>query len=155
MPKIDIAKAAVRTGTIYPGRLAKVVGGREKQILGDLAGLTQFGVNLARLKPGAGSAMRHWHEKEDEFVYVLAGEITLIENGGEILLRPGEAAGFKCGDENAHMLVNKGNTDALYLEVGTRSANDCFHYPDENLVGIKDPSGVRFQRPTGEPYSDE
>ena len=143
-----------RTGTIYPGRLAKVVQGREKQALGDLAGLTQFGVNLTRLKPGAGSAMRHWHEKEDEFVYVLAGEITLVEDEGETLLGAGEAAGFKCGVANAHMLVNKGPIDALYLEIGTRSATDRFHYPDENLMGIKDERGVAFQSPSGEPYSE-
>ena len=98
MPKIDITKAAVRTKSAYPGALSQVTDGREKTVLGDVAGLTQFGVNLTRLKPGAASAHRHWHEAEDEFVYILEGEATLIENGGETVLKAGECAGFKAND---------------------------------------------------------
>ena len=107
MPKIDIAKATVRTTTIYPEEFQHVVRGREKAALGNVAGLTQFGVNLTRLKPGAASALRHWHENEDEFVYVLEGELVLIENDGETVLQPGDAAGFKAGVPNGHHLVNK------------------------------------------------
>src|SRR5437879_7482451 len=116
MPKTDIAKAEVRTKGGYPGALKRVTEGREKTALGNVAGLTQFGVNLTRLKPGAASALRHWHEQEDEFVYVLEGELVLIEDGGETALKPGDCAGFKAGVSNGHHLVNKSQHDALYLE---------------------------------------
>ena len=98
MPKIDIAKATVRTKGVYPQPHARVTEGREKAALGNVAGLTQFGVNLTRLKPGAASALRHWHENEDEFVYVLEGEVVLIEDGGETVLKPGECGlqGRRC-----------------------------------------------------------
>src|SRR6476619_6306325 len=118
MPKIDMSKVVVRTGSIYPQEFQSVVAGREKRALGNAAGLTQFGVNLTRLKPGAASALRHWHEQEDEFVYVLEGELVLIEDGGETLLKPGDCAGFKAGVSNGHHLVNKSQRDALYLEIG-------------------------------------
>src|SRR3954470_7193434 len=116
MPKIDIAAAAVRTGTIYPDAFKPVVRGREKRVLGDLAGLTQFGVNLTRLKPGAASALRHWHEQEDEFIYVLEGELVLVEDDGEKQMKPGDCAGFKAGASNGHQLVNRSQRDAIYLE---------------------------------------
>src|SRR5436309_12729070 len=121
MPKIDIAKATVRRRGRYPDPWGAVTEGREKTALGDVAGLTQFGVNLTRLKPGAASALRHWHEAEDEFIYVLEGDITLIEDGGESVLRPGDAAGFKAGVSNGHHLINRSQGDALYLEVCTRA----------------------------------
>src|SRR5438552_5022058 len=124
MPKIDISKAPIRTTTVYPAQFLHVVEGREKAALGNVAGLTQFGVNLTRLKPGAASSLRHWHEQEDEFVYVLEGEITLIEDGGEVRLSPGDAAGFKAGVPNGHHLINKTQRDALYLEVGTRAPRE-------------------------------
>ena len=109
MPKIDIAKAEVRTKGVYPQPHRSVTDGREKAALGNVAGLTQFGVNLTRLKPGAASALRHWHEQEDEFIYVLEGELVLIEDNGETLLRPGDCAGFKAGVPNGHQLVNNRN----------------------------------------------
>src|ERR1700751_2667007 len=118
MPKVDASKAKVRTGTNYPPRFQNVVQGREKSVLGDLVGLSQFGVNLTRLKPGAASSLRHWHENEDEFVYVLAGELVLIEDEGETIMRPGDCAGFKAHVGNAHHLVNKSQRDALILEIG-------------------------------------
>ena len=153
MPKIDIAKAPVRTTTIYPDQFKSVCAGREKAALGNLAGLTQFGVNLTRLKPGAASALRHWHESEDEFVYVLEGEITLIEDDGEKPLRPGEAAGFKAGVANGHQLVNKTEQDALYIEIGTRAAADRITYPDIDMVAVRDEQQpTRFARRSGEPY---
>ena len=142
MPKIEISKAAVRSKSAYPGALSKVTDGREKTVLGDVAGLTQFGVNLTRLKPGAASA--HRHETEDEFVYILEGEAVLIENGGETILRPGDAAGFKANDPNAHCLVNRSQRDVLYVEIGTRAATDRYHYPDVDLAGEKTEAGVRF-----------
>ena len=112
MPKIDIAKAVVRTKGVYPQPHRSVTDGREKAALGNVAGLTQFGVNLTRLKPGAASALRHWHEQEDEFIYVLEGELVLIEDGGETMLKPGDCAGFKAGVPNGHQLVNKSQRDA-------------------------------------------
>src|SRR6201999_55244 len=120
MPKIDIAKAVVRTKGVYPGPYRASTEGREKTALGNVAGLTQFGVNLTLLKPGAASALRHWHEQEDEFIYVLEGELTLIEDCGETLLKPGDCAGFKAGTSNGHMLINRSARDAVYLEIGTR-----------------------------------
>ena len=152
MPKIDITKATVRTRSVYPAPWHTITKGREKTALGDVAGLTQFGVNLTRLKPGAASALRHWHENEDEFIFVLEGEIVLIEDGGETLLRPGDAAGFKAGVADGHQLVNKSAREALYLEIGTRAPTERSHYPDADLAGEKDERGYRFTRKSGEPY---
>jgi uncharacterized cupin superfamily protein len=150
MPKIDIAQVPVRATTIYPKPYDRVVQGREKQALGNAAGLTQFGVNLTRLKPGAASALRHWHASEDELVYLLEGELVLIEDGGEFVLRPGEAAGFKAGVPNGHCLVNRTDKDAVYLEIGTRAASDRAIYPDEDLAVERDQHGARFTRKNGE-----
>jgi uncharacterized cupin superfamily protein len=152
MPRIDIAKVAVRTTTIYPPPHDRVTAGREKAALGNAAGLTQFGVNLTRLKPGAASALRHWHEQEDEFVYVIEGELVLIEDGGETVLRPGDCAGFKAGVPNGHHLVNKSQRDALYLEIGTRAAAERAQYPDVDLVFERDQNGMRILHRSGEPY---
>src|SRR5437660_12920280 len=105
MPKIDIAKAVVRTKGVYPQPYTSITDGREKAALGNVAGLTQLGVNLTRLKPGAASALRHWHEQEDEFVYVLEGELVLIENGGETVLKPGGCAGCNAGAAKGHCLL--------------------------------------------------
>jgi uncharacterized cupin superfamily protein len=155
MPKIDLAKAEVRTTSVYPQPLRSVTDGREKAALGNIAGLTQFGVNLTRLKPGAASALRHWHEQEDEFIYVLDGELMLVEDGGETLLKPGECAGFKAGVSNGHQLVNRSQRDALYLEIGTRAASERAHYPDVDLVMERDARGMRFLHKSGEPYPQE
>jgi uncharacterized cupin superfamily protein len=152
MPKIDVAKATVRTKSVYPDPWGAITAGREKAAIGDVVGLTQFGVNLTRLKPGAASALRHWHEAEDEFVYVLEGEITLIEDGGTSVLQPGDAAGFKAGVANGHHLVNRSQRDAVYLEVGTRATRERAHYPDVDLIYERDESGLRFSRRSGEPY---
>ena len=153
MPKVDVSKAKVRTGTVYPPQFHKVVQGREKAALGDLVGLTQFGVNLTRLKPGAASALRHWHENEDEFVYVLEGELVLVEDEGETVLRPGDAAGFKAGVANGHHLVNRTQRDAVYLEIGTRAGSERAHYPDVDLEFIRDKDKVQVRHKSGEPYA--
>ena len=155
MPKIDIAKAVVRTKGVYPQPYRSSTDGREKAALGNVAGLTQFGVNLTRLKPGAASALRHWHEQEDEFIYVLEGELTLIEDSGEMSLGPGDCAGFKAGVSNGHQLVNKSQRDAVYLEIGTRAATERAHYPDVDLVLERDAGGMRFLHKSGEPYPQE
>ena len=155
MPKIDTAKAEVRTKGVYPQPHRSVTDGREKAALGNVAGLTQFGVNLTRLKPGAASALRHWHEQEDEFIYVLEGELVLIEDNGAMPLRPGDCAGFKSGVPNGHQLVNKSQRDAVYLEIGTRAATERAHYPDVDLVMERDERGMRFLHRSGDPYPQE
>src|SRR5215469_6409554 len=146
MPKIDIAKLATDTFTGYPPPFDKVVQGRIRKRLGNAAGLDQFGVNLTTLKPGAASALRHWHEKEDELVYILEGEVVLIEDEGETVLKPGDAAGFKANTPNGHQLVNKSQRDAVYLEIGTRSKVEKASYPDVDLVAIRDADGMRYTR---------
>jgi uncharacterized cupin superfamily protein len=152
MPKIDIAAVPARASTMYPKEFQHVVEGRLKQALGNAVGLTQFGVNLTRLRPGAASALRHWHQHEDEFVYLLGGELVLIEDDGETVLRPGDAAGFKAGVPNGHCLVNRTGRDAVYLEIGTRSAAERATYPDHDLVLDRDANGARFSRRSGAPY---
>jgi uncharacterized cupin superfamily protein len=153
MPKIDIAAIPVRTGTDYPEEFRHVVAGRERQRLGDAGGLTQFGVNLTRLRPGAASALRHWHEVEDELVYVLDGELVLVEDSGETILRAGDAATFKSGAANGHHLVNRSGRDAILLEIGTRPERDVVHYPDIDLRLEYDEAGDRWMHRSGEPYS--
>jgi uncharacterized cupin superfamily protein len=152
MPKIDISKIMPRLGSGYPAQFKAPVEGREKYALGNAVGLTQFGVNLTRLKPGAASALRHWHENEDELIFVIEGEIVLVEDQGETVLRPGDAAGFKAGVANGHQLVNKTAREALYLEIGTRAPTERAHYPDHDLVAEKDAGGFRYLKKSGEPY---
>jgi uncharacterized cupin superfamily protein len=152
MPKIDIASLPVDTRTGYPEPLNRVVMGRERKRLGNAIGLDQFGVNLTTLKPGAASALRHWHEKEDELIYVLQGEVVLVEDEGEIVLKPGEAAGFKANTPNGHHLINRSQADAVYLEIGTRSKIETAHYPDVDLVAIRDEKGMRYGRKNGDAY---
>jgi uncharacterized cupin superfamily protein len=153
MPKIDIAALPTDTRTGYPKPFDRAVVGRERKRLGNAVGLDQFGVNLTTLKPGAASALRHWHEQEDEFVYVLAGELTLIEDGGECVLKPGDAAGFKANSGNGHCLVNKNSSDAVYLEIGTRAKHERVDYPDVDLKAVRDDQGFRYTHKNGEPYS--
>ncbi|MBX6424568.1 MAG: cupin domain-containing protein [Variibacter sp.] len=153
MPKIDIANLPVQTGTNYPEPFRKVVAGRERKRLGDAVGLTQFGVNLTRLKPGAASSLRHWHEAEDELVYILEGEVVLVEDEGETVLKAGEAAGWKANSGNGHHLINRTARDAVYLEIGTRAPRDRVEYPEADLRIVKDENGVRRLHKSGEPYA--
>ncbi|MES2472570.1 MAG: cupin domain-containing protein, partial [Pseudomonadota bacterium] len=125
MPKrIDISAVPLHAGTFYPPPYDTPCRAREKHKLGDAAGLTQFGVNLLRLKPGVWSSQRHWHRTQDEFVYVLEGEVVLVTDSGEEVLKAGDCAGFKCGEEEGHHLQNRSTRDALVLEVGTRNDTD-------------------------------
>jgi uncharacterized cupin superfamily protein len=151
MPKIDIASLPLDTRTGYPPPYDKLVAGRSRKRLGNAAGLDQFGVNLTRLKPGSASALRHWHENEDELVYVLEGELILVENDGETAMRPGDAAGFKAGVANGHHFVNRSQSDAVYLEIGTRAKRERAHYPDLDLTAVKDEQGYRYTREDGTP----
>jgi uncharacterized cupin superfamily protein len=152
MPKIDIGKLPVDTRTGYPPPFDRVVVGRERKRLGSAVGLDQFGVNLTTLKPGAASALRHWHEREDELIFVLEGEVVLIEDDGETVLKPGDAAGFKANNPNGHHLVNKSNRNAVYLEVGARSKHERAHYPDVDMMVVRDDKGMRYTHKNGEPY---
>jgi uncharacterized cupin superfamily protein len=153
MPKIDIDKLPVDSRSTYPEPFNRVVAGRSRKRLGNAAGLDQFGVNLTTLKPGAASALRHWHEKEDELVYILDGELVLIEDNGETVLHPGDAAGFKANVPNGHHLVNKSGKDAVYLEIGTRSKHERAEYPGEDLLVIRDDAGARYTHKDGKAYS--
>jgi len=152
MPKIDIAALPTDTRTGYPPPYDRVVIGRERKRLGNAVGLDQFGVNLTTLRPGAASALRHWHEQEDELVYILEGEVVLIEDDGEVVLKPGDAAGFKANVPNGHHLVNRTGYDAVYLEIGTRSQRERAEYPDVDLRVIRDEKGGRYTHKNGAPY---
>ena len=133
MPKIDIQSVPERKGSGYPAPFHLPAGERVRQRLGDAGGLTQFGVNLLRLPPGAWSSQRHWHSAEDEFVWVLSGEVALITDAGEQILRPGDCAAFPKGRPDGHHLINKSKEMAVLIEVGTRSRDDVCDYPDIDL----------------------
>jgi uncharacterized cupin superfamily protein len=152
MPKIDIAALPLDTATNYPAPFNKAVEGRARKRLGKAAGLTQFGVNLCTLKPGAASSQRHWHENEDEFVYVLAGEVVLCEDGGETVLKPGDAAGWQAGVPKGHCLVNRSDRDAVFLEVGTRAKTERAHYSDIDMMVVRDHREFRYTHKNGAPY---
>jgi uncharacterized cupin superfamily protein len=141
-----------RTTTIYPPAYAAPLAGREKRALGDYFGLTQYGVNLATLAPGTWSSQRHWHEQEDEFIYVLEGEITLIDDAGEHRLVPGMCAGFKAGVANGHHLVNQSGKPATYLEIGRRASSERGHYPEADMVFVKRDGESTITRKDGSPY---
>ncbi len=138
--------------SVYPEPFASRMAGRTKHPLGGLFGLTSFGVNLTRLAPGAGSALRHAHSRQDEFVYVLEGRPTLITDAGETELAPGMCAGFRAGTGNAHQLVNRSGAEVVYLEVGDRSAGDAVTYPDDDLQGVLVDGKWRFAHKDGTPY---
>lgn len=152
MPKIDIAKVPVEKATTYPDPYWQVTAGREKQRLGNSIGLNQFGVNLVTLKPGAWSSQRHWHRNEDEFVCVLEGEVTLCEDHGEVVLRPGDTAGWKANSRIGHCLINRTQHVVRYIEVGTRAPFETAVYPDIDMRNERDKNGPRYLRKTGEPY---
>jgi len=134
MPKIDISVVPVRIGTGYPDPFNAACAGRTRRRLGDAGALRDFGVNLMTLPPGKWSSQRHWHSHEDEFVYVLEGELTLVENDGEIILRKGDCAAFPKGTGNGHHLQNRGSIEAVYLEVGSRHPDDLTTCSDIDLM---------------------
>ena len=147
--KIDVAALPPVVGTLYPSPFDEPCRARERRRLGDAAGLTQYGVNLLRLPPGAWSSQRHWHAKEDEFIYVLAGEVMLVTNAGEEVLRAGDCAGFKAGDPDGHCLQNREAVDATVLEIGSRIADEAGVYPD---IDMKAERGVGYLHNDGTPY---
>lgn len=133
MKKIDLAAAPKGQGTRYPPPFDEPCKGREWLALGAAAGLTQFGVNLVRLAPGVWSSQRHWHEREDEFVYVLAGEVVLVSDEGEEIFRAGDSAGFKAGVRDGHHFINRSDAEALLLVVGSRDDADHGVYADIDM----------------------
>jgi uncharacterized cupin superfamily protein len=136
--------AEPRTASLYPDPFNARIRGRVRRRLGDLFGLDQFGVNLTELAPGAMSALRHWHSDEDEFVYVLEGEVVLVTDAGEEVLRPGEFVGFKAGTPDGHHFVNRSERPVRFFEVGSRRPNtDRVDYPDEDLAVRPDGTGRR------------
>lgn len=154
MPKIDLDKVPVLTGTGYPAPFAGAVAGRSRKRIGDAGGLTQYGVNICVLKPGAASAHRHWHKHEDEFIYVLSGEAVLIEDAGECQLSAGDAAAFPAGASNGHHLINRSAKDVAFLEVGTRAAIETVEYTDPavDMKAVKTEEGWRFLHKDGRPW---
>ena len=150
MPKIDIAAIPERRGCPYPKPFDEPCVDRVRQRLGDAGGLKDFGVNLMRLPPGNWSAQRHWHTHEDEFVYVLEGEVVLVTDAGETVLKPGMVAGFRAGEPNGHHLRNNSNAVARVLEVGTRTKEETARYPD---IGMMYREGLGYSDPDGRPLT--
>jgi len=145
MGLIDINKLPFKTGSSYPEPYASQMGDRGRYQLGDAAGLTQFGVNLMVLQPGSKSSLRHWHESEDEFLWVTQGELVLVQDEGETTVRPGDCAAFKGGDTNGHHLINRSEKEARFVVVGTRSADGACTYSDVDMKVEND----RFTRKDG------
>jgi uncharacterized cupin superfamily protein len=152
MPKIDLKTVHERKGSTYPAPFNELAKDRIKQAVGDAGGLSDFGVNLVQLPPGAWSSQRHWHSHEDEFVYVISGQLTLITDDGEAILRPGDCATFAKNVTNGHHLVNRSTEMAVYLEVGTRTREGTCTYPDIDLL-IDKSRGAQYLHKDGTPYS--
>ena len=149
--RIDMNAVPVVTGSRYPSPFDVACAARVRQRLGDAAALTDFGVNLLRLPPGVWSSQRHWHSAEDEFAYVLDGEVVLVTNAGEEILRAGDCAGFKAGVEDGHHFQNRSSRDALLLEVGSRKPDDDEgDYPDIDMRFLKGRAG--FVHKDGTPF---
>ena len=146
------AQVTARSSSTYPEPFASRMKGREKRTLGDVFGLANYGVNLTTLLPGSGSALRHAHSKQDEFIYILQGHPVLITDAGETPLSPGMCAGFKCGTGNAHQLVNTTAKVVNYLEIGDRSAGDTVVYPDDDLQALLVEGKWQFLHKDGSPY---
>ena len=155
MPKIDTAAIELSSGSNYPDPFNEICLGATWRKLGDAGGLTDFGVNLVRLPPGKWSSQRHWHTVEDEFVWMLEGEVVLVEDDGDHVLRPGDCAAWRAGEpRHAHCLQNRSGADAVYLEIGTRRPGiDACDYPDIDMIARAGERGYRHR--DGTPYPDE
>lgn len=156
MPKIELAAAPQGQGTRYPEPHAGPCRARRWVRLGDAAGLTQFGANLVTLPPGTWSSQRHWHATEDELVFVVAGEVVLVTDAGEQVLRAGDSAGFPAGVRDGHHLQNRSDADAQFLVVGTRRDEDWGEYPDIDMTFARAPGGgAVFRHKDGRPFGDD
>lgn len=136
---IDPQNVPGRKSSNYPEQFQPLVSGRVKQRLGDAAGLKNFGVNLVTLEPGSCSALRHWHSHQDEFIYVIEGEVTLVTNAGAQVLKPGMMAGFPAGEADGHHLINQTSAVVVYLEIGDRTPDDQVTYPEHDLIAKPGP----------------
>ena len=150
MPKVDVATVLARKGSGYPPPFDLPCAGRTRRRLGDAGGLRDFGVNLMTLPPGGWSSQRHWHSDEDEFVYVLEGELTLVEDHGETMLYAGDCAAFPKGTGNGHHLKNQSSVEAVYLEVGSRKPNDLTTCSDIDMMSSS--TDGKFVHKDGTPY---
>jgi uncharacterized cupin superfamily protein len=151
LPALDPATVSEVRGSGYPEPFKSRMGDRVKRRLGDACGLTRFGVNLVTLGPGGQSALRHWHTLEDEFVYVLSGEVTLVTDAGEQALSAGMCVGYPAGARDAHHLINRGSAAATYLEIGNRIDDDNVFYPDDDLMWAADGADA-YTHKDGRPY---
>jgi uncharacterized cupin superfamily protein len=149
---LDAASVEPIYGTPYPEPYDREPAAREKRPLGDAVGLRNFGVNMTRLRPGVWSAQRHWHTRQDELIYIVSGEVTLVTDAGEEVLTAGQIAGFPAGNADGHCLINRGNADAVYLEIGDRMPGDEVRYPDIDLLRRDDAGTKSFTNKSGRPY---
>jgi len=154
MKKIDATGLPPVIGTLYPPPYDRPCLARERRRLGDAAGLTQFGVNLLRLPPGTWSSQRHWHEGEDELIFVVAGEVMLVTDAGEELLRAGDAAGFRAGDADGHCLQNRSDADAQVLEIGSRVSDNVTYYSEIDMISPAGGKPAIYTKRDGTPYTD-
>jgi uncharacterized cupin superfamily protein len=152
LPALDPSTAQERRGSGYPEPFKSRMGDRVKRRLGEACGLTKFGVNLVTLGPGGQSALRHWHTLEDEFVYVIEGEVVLVTNGGEQTLSTGMCAGYAAGSKDGHHFVNRSNRPAKYLEIGNRAEGDVAFYPDDDLLWVETEQGTVAAHKDGRRY---
>jgi uncharacterized cupin superfamily protein len=153
MPKLDLDRVPVKTGSIYPEPYAAMMAGRSSLRLGEAGGLTQFGVNLVTLQPGALSSLRHWHRAEDEFVMVTEGECVLVQDEGEVLMRPGDCAAFPANDGNGHHFINRTDRVARFLVIGSKSTHEVATYSDVDLVVEITPGKARFTYKDGTDFN--
>lgn len=149
---INLQDVPKRTATVYPEPFKALMAGRVKQAVGNAAGLKNFGVNWVSLEPGSRSALRHWHNLQDEFIYIIEGEVSLITDEGPQLLTPGMMAGFPAGKANGHHLVNQSHSRVVYLEIGDRTPEDQAHYPDDDLLAKAGPEGWIVTHKDGTAY---
>ncbi len=154
MPKLDLTKLPIITGSGYPGHRAALMDGRGQIAVGDAGKLTQFGANIVILAPGALSSLRHWHEEQDEVLVVLSGNLTLRDDHGDTALAPGDVATFPAGDANGHHLINTSDSEARFFVVGTRTSTETAWYSDEDMKVTSDGTGFNFTRKDGSPLSE-
>ncbi|MBI1171519.1 cupin domain-containing protein [bacterium] len=153
MPKLDLSKAPVKTGSIYPEPYAAMMAGRSSLRLGDLGGLKQFGVNLVILEPGALSSLRHWHLNEDEFVMVTEGECVLVQDAGETVMQVGDCAAFPAGSPDGHQFRNRSDKVAKFLVVGTKAPSETATYSDVDLQLHVEAGKARYTYKDGSPWT--
>lgn len=152
MPVIDQTKCPVKTGSIYPDPYASMMQGRSSLRLGDAGGLTQFGANLVMLEPGALSSLRHWHLNEDEFVWIVEGECTLVQDAGEVVMRPGDCAAFPAGSTDGHHFINRTDKVAKFLVVGSKAKSEVATYSDVDLKVEMEAGKASFAHKDGTPF---